>query len=156
MSRGGIRENAGRKSTWKSGCKFSQTKLIRVPTALVDQLLEIAHKLDSGEILDLVTKRKSLPTTSSTTTSIDETPVISPGQLSLLEQPSPENDSVTNSKTGLVPLSCRALSRRLKVDKSGSTVSKRRSHPDFEEWTRSIDGVGWVYNEQDKLYYPAK
>lgn len=55
MPRGGYREKAGRPSTWKSGCKFSETKLIRVPTAIADQLLEIAHKLDSGESLDLVT-----------------------------------------------------------------------------------------------------
>lgn len=60
MPRGGHREKAGRPSTWKSGCKFSETKLIRVPTAIADQLLEIAHKLDSGETLDLVTKQLSL------------------------------------------------------------------------------------------------
>jgi hypothetical protein len=151
MSRGGIRENAGRKSTWKSGCKFSQTKLIRVPIALVDQLLEIAHKLDSGEVLDLVTKQKSLPITPS----IDDTPVISPGQMSLLEQTVfPESDSVTNSKTVLIPLSGRALGRHLNV--SRGKISSRKLDPDFEEWTRSIDGTGWVYNEQDKLYYPVK
>ena len=34
--------------------------LIRVPAAIADQLLEIAHKLDSGETLDLVTKQLSL------------------------------------------------------------------------------------------------
>jgi hypothetical protein len=60
MPRGGYREKAGRPSTWKSGCKFSETKLIRVPTAIADQLLEIAHRLDSGETLDLVTKQLSL------------------------------------------------------------------------------------------------
>jgi hypothetical protein len=59
MSRGGHREKAGRPSTWKSGCKFSETKLIRVPAAIADQLLEIAHKLDAGETLDLVTKQLS-------------------------------------------------------------------------------------------------
>jgi len=155
MPRGGRREKAGRPSTWKSGCKFSQTKLIRVPIALVDQLLEIAHKLDSGEVLDLVTKQKSLPTTLSITTSIDETPVISPGQMSLLEQPvSPEGDSVTNSKADLVPLSERALGRHLNVGRG--KISSRKLNPDFEEWTRSIDGIGWVYNEQDKLYHPGK
>jgi hypothetical protein len=60
MPRGGHREKAGRPSTWKSGCKFSETKLIRVPAAIADQLLEIAHRLDSGETLDLVTKQLSL------------------------------------------------------------------------------------------------
>ena len=45
MTRGGYREKAGRKSTWVSGCKFEETKLIRVPIAISDRVLEIAHKL---------------------------------------------------------------------------------------------------------------
>jgi DNA-directed RNA polymerase subunit RPC12/RpoP len=49
MPRGGSREKAGRKSTWKSGCKFEDTKSIRVPAHIADQVLEIAHKLDAGE-----------------------------------------------------------------------------------------------------------
>lgn len=44
MPRGGYRENAGRKPKWRSG----KTKMIRVPIELVDQLLEIANKLDQG------------------------------------------------------------------------------------------------------------
>jgi hypothetical protein len=60
MPRGGHREKAGRPSTWKSGCKFSETKLIRVPAVISDQVLEFAHKLDSGETLDLVTETNSV------------------------------------------------------------------------------------------------
>lgn len=56
MPRGGRREKAGRKSTWTSGCRFEDTKLIRVPAAIASELLEIAHKLDSGEAIDLETK----------------------------------------------------------------------------------------------------
>jgi len=56
MARGGQRDGAGRKSTWTSGCKFEQTKLIRVPSNISDKVLEIAHKLDSGENIDLETK----------------------------------------------------------------------------------------------------
>jgi hypothetical protein len=56
MARGGQRDGAGRKSTWSSGCKFEQTKLIRVPSSISDKILEIAHKLDSGETIDLETK----------------------------------------------------------------------------------------------------
>ena len=56
MPRGGRREKAGRKSSWVSGCKFEDTKLIRVPATIAGELLEIAHKLDSGEIIDLETK----------------------------------------------------------------------------------------------------
>lgn len=60
MPRGGRREKSGRRSTWNSGCSFGDTKLIRVPRAIADQLLEIAHKIDAGESLDLVTKQLSL------------------------------------------------------------------------------------------------
>ncbi len=56
MPRGGHRDGAGRKSTWVSGCKFEDTKLIRVPSTIADNLLEIAHKIDSGEDIDSETK----------------------------------------------------------------------------------------------------
>jgi hypothetical protein len=56
MPRGGRREKAGRKSSWVSGCKFEDTKLIRVPVTIADRLLEIAHKLDGGEVIDSETK----------------------------------------------------------------------------------------------------
>ena len=56
MPRGGIRPRRIDGSTdhllkpkWKQG----RTRTIRVPVALAEQLLEIAHKLDSGELLDL-------------------------------------------------------------------------------------------------------
>ena len=59
MPRGGKRDKAGRPSTWASGCKFEDTKVIRVPKEIVDRLLEIAHKLDAKEPLELVTESKS-------------------------------------------------------------------------------------------------
>lgn len=58
MSRGGVRQGAGKKSSWKSGCRFEQTKLIRVPIAISSQLLEIAHWLDEGGQIEKVTKPK--------------------------------------------------------------------------------------------------
>lgn len=51
MARGGKREKAGRKSTWASGCKFEDTKLIRVPAAIADHVLAIAHQIDAGQRL---------------------------------------------------------------------------------------------------------
>lgn len=54
MPRGGYRERAGRKSSWASGCSFSETILIRVPKMLKNELLEIAHRVDAGETIDLV------------------------------------------------------------------------------------------------------
>jgi hypothetical protein len=56
MPRGGFRENAGRKSEWASGRTFGETKPIRVPREHSDTLLEIAHRLDAGETIDLDTE----------------------------------------------------------------------------------------------------
>ena len=56
MPRGGRRKGAGRKTQWESGCSFSETVVIRVPKVLKNELLEIAHRLDAGEEVDLVSK----------------------------------------------------------------------------------------------------
>lgn len=63
MPRGGIRPRRIDGSTehllkpkWKSG----QTRTIRVPVVLAEQLLEIAHKLDSGESLDLTQDNEAM------------------------------------------------------------------------------------------------
>lgn len=56
MPRGGRRENAGKKSTWESGRTFAETKVIRVPIEFAEQLLELAHKMDAGELTEMVTK----------------------------------------------------------------------------------------------------
>lgn len=52
MSRGGARDNAGRKSGWVN----LETKLIRVPVVIESQLMAIAKKLDRGETIDLEIK----------------------------------------------------------------------------------------------------
>lgn len=59
MPRGGYHPNAerwGRKSAWKNA---SVTKTIRVPEALADQVLDLAHRLDEGEDIDCDTKAKN-------------------------------------------------------------------------------------------------
>jgi len=50
--RGGRRENAGRKSNWKN----KDTVTIRVPRAIVFQVIEAAHRIDSGEDIELKTE----------------------------------------------------------------------------------------------------
>jgi hypothetical protein len=50
--RGGRRENAGRKSIWKN----KDTITIRVPRAILFQVIEVAHRIDSGENIKLNTK----------------------------------------------------------------------------------------------------
>ncbi|MDJ0799777.1 MAG: hypothetical protein QNJ51_23705 [Calothrix sp. MO_167.B12] len=47
MGRGGYRRNAGRKASWRHG----ETKTIRVPIALREELLEIGKQLDQGEYI---------------------------------------------------------------------------------------------------------
>jgi hypothetical protein len=74
MAHGGERNGAGRKSTWKSGCPFTETKLIRVPKEIADKILDIAHRLDAGEKIDFVTNLKSV--------SDAKKPVQSPTELS--------------------------------------------------------------------------
>jgi hypothetical protein len=54
MTRGGYREGAGGKPTWRHG----KTKTIRVPEILADQVMEYARKLDEGAIIEPVTESK--------------------------------------------------------------------------------------------------
>ena len=53
--RGGRRENAGRKPIWNN----KDTITIRVPKFIVTQVVEIAHRLDSGGNVVLNTESKS-------------------------------------------------------------------------------------------------
>ncbi len=53
--RGGYRDNAGRKSSWR----HSATQTIRVPKVFAQQLVKLAHQLDNGEAVDINTKSKS-------------------------------------------------------------------------------------------------
>lgn len=48
MPRGGARQGAGKPSSWSSSCKYENTKLIRVPRAIGDQVIAIAHDIDAG------------------------------------------------------------------------------------------------------------
>lgn len=53
--RGGYRENAGRKSSWN----HRDTCTIRIPKPFAEQLVELARRLDNGEIIDTDTESKS-------------------------------------------------------------------------------------------------
>lgn len=50
--RGGYRENAGRKSSWN----HKDTCTIRIPKPFAEQLVELARRLDNGEITDTETE----------------------------------------------------------------------------------------------------
>ena len=49
------RENAGRKSNWKN----KDTITIRVPRAIVFQVIDVAHRIDSGENIELDTQSET-------------------------------------------------------------------------------------------------
>jgi hypothetical protein len=88
MSRGGKRLGAGRKSSWPSGCGREDTKLIRVPIALADELLEIARRMDAGEQVyfsELVEQKKPAEKVTLTTCSQPDVLTDEPQNLSLLD-----------------------------------------------------------------------
>lgn len=45
---GGAREGSGRRSGWASGAKKEDSKLIRVPSYIADEVLKAAHHIDAG------------------------------------------------------------------------------------------------------------
>ena len=55
MPKGGVRKNAGARSKWKQG----KTKMIRVPEVLADKILQYAHDLDEGAIIDTEAESKN-------------------------------------------------------------------------------------------------
>lgn len=57
MARGGYREGAGGKPTWKHG----KTKTIRVPEALADQIIKYARDLDEGKIQQALENKELEP-----------------------------------------------------------------------------------------------
>lgn len=56
MSRGGKREGAGGKPTWKNG----KTKTIRVPIVLAEEILKNARELDEKGVIERDTESKVL------------------------------------------------------------------------------------------------
>lgn len=56
MPRGGKREGAGGKPTWKNG----KTKTIRVPIVLAEEILRIAKELDEKGVIERETESKVL------------------------------------------------------------------------------------------------
>lgn len=136
MSRGGARKGAGKKTSWKSGCTFNQTKLIRVPLALASRLLDIAHWIDEGGEIEKVTK-----------------PI--QHELSLSSEIILETE--TNSKAYTET----DLAEEIKVNRSTLKNRKKKyldgiiSEADFHSYLREKDPLSrnWCYSLQDKKYY---
>jgi hypothetical protein len=138
MPRGGQREGAGRKSTWTSGCRFEDTKLIRVPTVLADRLLEIAHQLDADRLKTSNLAQNELETKSkSFLVEQLEIPVLS---------------------TKIILITQALLIQRLVV--SAQQIRKSKGKPGdkaLQSWSSSYDpdGIAWRYDSKTKKYTPA-
>ena len=48
---GGRREGAGRKTTWASGSRKEDSKLVRVPEYIAAEVLRAAHYIDAGGVI---------------------------------------------------------------------------------------------------------
>jgi hypothetical protein len=136
MPRGGIRKGSGKKSSWKSGCKFEQTKLIRIPSSLASQLLEIAHWLDDGGEVEKVIK---------------------PVQCELPIPPHTNSEIVTDSKEYTET----AFAQEIGINRSTLKNRKKKyldgllSEDDFQAYLREHDPKSrpWRYCRERKRYY---
>lgn len=174
MPRGGHREKSGRKSTWKSGCSFGETKLIRVPRAIADQLLEIAHNLDAGESLDLVTEKeveRLKLIVSQWRVSVDKYSVsntrwskarllLDDFEVALGLKPAEKMVLIDIDQPISTPSRLRITALATYLGVPEATVRHRRDSctPEaFIQWSRSKDpqGVGWRYDLNDRYCYPV-
>ena len=127
MPRGGPRPNSGRKSPWI----HTPTQTIRVPSAFADQLLEVAHQLDQGEVIGSVSK-----------SDID-------------------SDTKSNKVIDFViksfSMSTLALSERLGVPRNTmKRQTKSMTDEELARWTqeRDPDGFAWERCEEPSFYRP--
>lgn len=137
MSRGGRRDGSGRKSSWKSGCSFKETKLIRIPSILADQVLEIAHWLDNGGLIEKVTKSNE--------------PKLESLSNTILEIETNSKEEYTEAAFArLIGINRNTLKGRKKKYLEGIT-----SESDFCAYLREQDPLSrnWHYSSQDKKYY---
>lgn len=156
MPRGGRREGAGRKTAWESGCSFAETTVIRVPKYLKDEILEIAHRLDVGEEVDLVSKslREKNDYLENRVSELEK---------QLLNQKQDEKEIVTKSKVkekqGKIELDTKSKiilsGQKLSIDRFGMgknavyDTKKRKTLEGFVLWSQSKDpdDIAWVPDE---------
>jgi hypothetical protein len=170
MSRGGAREGAGRKSTWPSGCKFAETKLIRVPERLAEQLLDIARLMDAGLNVEQDIFSCELPETGQVSVNPRsrkpevDSPISKPHQRVVVTTPLFEIVTEPNDRVQslvLEPLTSSQLLKRFGLKSRGTlNDKKKRCYPDnpaeFHRWSgqKDPDGVSWDYHESDNMFHP--
>lgn len=160
MPRGGARQNAGRKTGWASGCKFSDTQTIRVPKYLAAEVLELARKLDEARFLDLVSKSEGIDFTESPSVSScseHEGSLSSDADLERVDIPAVQPLLISLDALHPDGVTVDELAQRLGVKPVTvrRTRDKKRSHPGaFEAWLhqKDPDGIFWRYDAERNLY----
>lgn len=152
MVRGGKRKGAGRKSVWK----HSATQSIRVPKVFAAQLLEIARRLDDGEILEFVSSSEKTTNEKLESVSSPDEQLTITGYIKQLELLSESVVTKKQEVSSLEPHTAKALSHRLKVpDTTLRRYRQKMSSLDFAHWAsqRDPDCLGWEYDPEKKLYF---
>ncbi|MFB6274613.1 MAG: hypothetical protein ABEI32_00495 [Halothece sp.] len=108
-----------------------------INSAIADQSLQSATELDA--------------------TSLYESSAEADNHVATATPPREESSPVPQAETddaGNLSLIQAELARRLQVH--SSTVGKRKSDPDFADWTRNRDpeNIPWQYSDETKLFYP--
>ncbi|BAU63848.1 hypothetical protein STA3757_12170 [Stanieria sp. NIES-3757] len=109
---------------------------------------ELAEQKAKQEQNQTTTQIELEPSTSAESTQVD-----APMPAATATEP---QDSATITEQSSLSLSQADLSDRLEVH--SSTVGRRKSQPDFPEWSQSRDpeGVAWRYLEEEQIFVPLE
>ena len=144
--RGGKRDKAGRKSTWPSGCRFQDTKLIRVPKYLAEKLMQIAKELDSKRAKELNSKKAkklySDKNLDSVTKSREE-----PTQPPLPFKTKSTDTDFSSQKLPIIP--GKLLAKRLNITPSKLSTKKKKLYSD-----KNLDSANKLKKEPTQLSLP--
>jgi hypothetical protein len=109
---------------------------------------ELAEQKAKQEQNQTTTQVELEPSTSAESTKVD-----APMPAATATEP---QDSATTTEQSSLSLSQADLSDRLEVH--SSTVGRRKSQPDFPEWSQSRDpeGIAWRYLEEEQIFVPLE
>lgn len=153
MPRGGKRKGAGRKTSWASGCHFKDTKLIRVPVVIADQVLDYAHRLDAEDISnELVTKSNN----KRVSTKVDDSKTKTDSEF--ISQSVKSESLPFSSVFRVKPLTQSLLIRRLGAKTKEFQKMAKSDHRLFGSWTSKHDpnDIIWEYMPKSKKYVPLQ
>ena len=152
MPRGGHHPHAKRWGRTKSWNNASDTKTIRVPEALADEVLEIAHKLDRGEAIAYVSESMmaEIESLKEVVRQLTEERDNLKQQL-MTQKLKPLAESVGLE---IEPMPTNDLARRLNVVHSAIRYHVKKG--DLPKWSaeNDPDGIRWHPKTGSKNFYP--